>query len=289
MRIKITSGGVSILIALILCSCGGAGKKTWEIVSSQKNAPIAQGGYTGLQVAFSDEKQGAALNGGNYFFTTEDGGMNWKQTKIETNPCLRGPEILGRNLAFVGCNCNPVKYTEDGGATWTVTSLEAYPLISMIDGSTGFMAKARSIIGVAGDLSKPVDVTMPGDYREILAIAAIDARSLLFLDKGGFVRSTADGGKTWEERARLMPKEYALEQYMTAMRFKNANEGLLVAFNTKKGEWRGIRTADGGKTWKEETILDRGVGNIALSKDLGYVTIVPISGADKVIVLRRKA
>jgi hypothetical protein len=215
--------------------------------------------------------------------------MNWEQTMIETTPCLRGPEILGRNLAFVGCNCNPVKYSEDGGATWTATSLKAYPLMSMIDDSTGFLAKARSIVGVAGDLSKPFDVTMPCDYREILAIAAIDARSLFLLDKGGLIRSTADAGKTWTDRLKLAPRDYALEQYMTAMRFKDPNEGLLVVFNAKKGEWRGIRTSDGGKTWKEETILERGAGNIALSKDLGYVTIVPISGADKVIVLRRKA
>jgi photosystem II stability/assembly factor-like uncharacterized protein len=286
MIIKIKIAGVaSILIALLLCSCGS---KPWEIVSSLKTAPSAQGGYTGLQVVFSDAKKGAALNGGNYFFSTEDGGANWRQTKIETNPCLVGPEVLDENRAFVGCNCDPVKYSEDGGATWKATSIEAYPLISMVDLSTGFMAKARSIVGVAGDLSKPVEVTMPADFREILAIAAVDAQSLFFLDKGGFIRFTADMGKTWEERGRFKPQEFALEKYMTAMRFKNANEGLVVIFNTKEGEWRGVRTADGGKSWKEETILDHGVGNVALSKDLGYVTLVPITGENKIIVLRRK-
>jgi len=279
---------MSLMCILAFTACN-SGKSQWEVVSALKTAPSAQGGYTGLQVLFNDDTWGAALNGGNYFFTTADGGATWKETKIITNPCLHGPEVLDRNSVFVGCECDPVKYTSDGGATWNATAIQSYPMISMIDGTTGCMAKARSILSLSGDLSAPAEVPMPAEFREILSIAAISAGRFLFLDKGGAVRITTAGGKTWTLSATLDPKEYALEKTMTGARFARENEGLIVAFSLKKGEWRGLRTTDGGKTWKSEAIFNRGVGSPSISKDLRYVTIVPVAGADRIIVLRRKA
>ncbi len=169
--------------------------KSWNKVLEQSTAGIFFDA-----IAFWDQKHGMVLSdpvaGKFALFTTDDGGLTWKQI-----PSAALPEALLNEGAFAASNsCLTVQGTSniwfatggakvarvfhsvDRGKTWTVAETAMHPT----NASSGIFSlafrDARNGVAVGGDYQKPDGSDLPNALR------------------------TADGGKTWEAIEPSTPK-----------------------------------------------------------------------------------
>ncbi len=101
------------------------------------------------------------------------------------------------------------------------------------------------------------------------------------LDIKGNLHITQDGGETWSSHSLGLdnPKilDYASGPFVNAtpqaaVRFFDADNGLVVLGLSGETNMVALRTADGGKTWTKE-ILIGGLGKPYLSRDGKFLTL----------------
>jgi photosystem II stability/assembly factor-like uncharacterized protein len=282
----------SVLCAAViaLASCGSAGGSGWRIVNRLSTGPSHEGQSGLLEVSFLTEKIGAAVNNGNYFFYTEDGGKNWRETRIETDPCLSIPSMADARTIAVGCQCNTVKISTDAGVTWKATDLTGFPKASMVDASTGFFAKNFAIKTIGSSApGAAIDVAKPEGFGKIVAISAPSAECIAVMDSNGTLAVSGNSGQAWQVRKPIAieGRTFAFGDLFSAIQFKNASEGIVVCFDSAAQEWLALSTADGGSSWKTESLLMSNFGYCSISRDLKFVTIAPMKGDSKIIVLKK--
>jgi photosystem II stability/assembly factor-like uncharacterized protein len=123
-------------------------------------------------------------------------------------------------------------------------------------------------------------------------VAALHLRTPLnayFLDLAGNLFITSDGGETWQKRSLGFENGWQIPElnHSAAMRFTDANNGLIALniIGEGSGQTFALRTADGGKTWVEET-LPVGMGMFHLTRDGRYLTHVDLLNHGKFTLLR---
>ncbi len=173
-----------------------------------------------------------------------DGGKTWK-----ASPDKAGG--FGCILAFSGANTgwfgfgNKFQMTTDGGATWK-------------------------------------DLALPKDVSKVAAISLRTPTDGYLIDSNGVLYITQDGGKTWSSQSLGLDNPsimgfvsggFVNEIPQAAVRFIDADHGLVVLGLSGKANMITLHTADGGKTWKEENLPAKLFGAPYISRDGKFVTV----------------
>ena len=267
--------GVLILI-LFVCVISASAKGQWEVL-----IPKAIDGVKVRMAGFHNEKYGvwggAGDEGAQHY--TLDGGKTW--TAAKTGGCMFSVDIVDVNIIWQSC-LSGTSLTVDGGKNWKVIAKDVGGLASILafaDDKTGWVGKedkykvTRDGGKTWGDLKLPDGVT---------AVAAISLRTPTdgyLISKDGILYITKDCGKTWVSRSLGLKNPVIqgfgnvwVETPQAAVRFTDAKNGLVVLGLSGNDNMIALRTADGGKTWKKESVPAK-TGKPFISRDGKYLTV----------------
>jgi photosystem II stability/assembly factor-like uncharacterized protein len=211
------------------------------------------------EVSFSDAQNGWITGPGSFFYSTNDGGVTWRQVNTGCNAQVFDMQMLDSNFGYAVGHNGYLFRTLNGGAFWDVQKLEVTGQIFGRDESLVSLDLVDRQFAVAagpgGTVFKTTDggdhwisigyPTLPGTFN-IRDIDFIDANLgyVYGIDNDlGHTKTlyrTRNGGATWEW--------ISLGQRGggTTIQFIDAQRGWLTADNRT-----GLRTLDGGVTWTE--------------------------------------
>jgi photosystem II stability/assembly factor-like uncharacterized protein len=222
-------------------------------------------------IGFLDEKTGFAYYGNDVLKST-DGGNAWVKSGHSPNRCVQAFEVIDANTVVTDCTCSPAQISEDSGKTWRELSITRAQVLSFRGQDTAWSGFGIECINL--NAGKATTVELPDGFSKAIALAVVSADRACALDTAGEVWLAGVTPGSWKQTAFALPKDdYLLESFLIALRFADEQNGLLVVWNKKLGEWTGFRTRDGGATWAAETIVKAKPGPCYISPDISFVTI----------------
>jgi photosystem II stability/assembly factor-like uncharacterized protein len=135
-------------------------------------------------------------------------------------------------------------------------------------------------------------ITLPAGAGKVASMSLRTPKDGYLIDSAGMLYITSDGGKTWTPKSLGFTNPEILgfgsgpfinETPKAAVRFTDADNGVVVLGLKGKTSMIALRTNDGGNTWKEET-LPVELGTPYLSPDSRFLTIN--NWGDGLIVLK---
>ena len=172
----------------------------------------------------------------------------------------------------------------DGGKTWKITSVKAGGMaciLAFADAKTGWVGSGTKFQMTTDGGATWEELALPKDVSKVAAISLRTPTDGYLIDGNGILHITQDGGKTWSSRSLGLDNPsimgfvsggFVNETPQAAVRFMDANHGLVVLGLAGKTSMVVLRTADGGKTWKEES-LPAELGKPYLSRDGKFLTV----------------
>jgi len=232
---------------------------------------------------------------------TTNGGQTWQ--KVGSVPSdVKSIQFFDSNNGVLVCNSGSpgggrLMTTANGGATWTVATCfftiyngQPWPCN---DNFTALHFPSRSFGGAVGAWVGPASFTstdggatwkelaLPKDIAKVAAISLRTPTEGYVVDANGMLYITKDGGKSWSSHSLGLSSPNIMgfssgpfinETPQAAVRFQDANHGVVILGLSGKSNLIALRTADGGKTWKEETIPAE-PGTPYLSRDGKFLTV----------------
>jgi photosystem II stability/assembly factor-like uncharacterized protein len=183
----------------------------------------------------------------------------------------------------------------DGGRIWQAASSigggYTAPYISFLDAQTGWIAtRDPCLLWATSDGGKTwTEITPPEELTILAGISLRTAMDGYLLDDTGVLCTTQDGGQSWSLQTLGLDSKIvtAYELALTAMRFTDANHGVVVlSLEGGGGKALILRTADGGKTWKQED-APVPTGTLYLTHDGETLTVID-RPSRLIVVLRHK-
>jgi photosystem II stability/assembly factor-like uncharacterized protein len=164
---------------------------------------------------------------GGKILNTSDGGNNWTIQPSGTESALYSVDFGDDNSGWVVGQDGLILHTGDGGKSWKPQESNA-----TFEDADGALKRAY-----------------------LFAVDAIDAKTAYAVGDRSMLTMTTDGGETWTAHKVAMEADLSGGQSLAAadpifydVKFADAQNGWIV------GEFGKImRTADGGKTWREQT------------------------------------
>lgn len=190
-----------------------------------------------------------------------------------------------------------VSVSTDGGKTWKAIAEKAGGMgciLSFADAKTGWLGFGDKFQMTADGGATWNDLALPAGVSKVAAISLRTQKDGYLLDANGVLHSTKDGGKTWASNSLglnapniqgFASGPFINETPQAAVRFTDASNGLVVLGLAGKTGMIALRTTDGGKTWKEET-LSAGFGAPYISRDGKYITVNRWN--ERLVLLRHK-
>lgn len=187
------------------------------------------------------------------------------------------------------CGMKNLSVSKDGGKTWTAITGKAGGMgciLAFADAKTGWLGFGDKFEMTADGGATWKELTLPKGVSKVAAISLRTPMDGYLLDANGVLHITQDGGKTWSSRGDdgilsglnkptimgFASGAFINETPQAAVRFVDANHGLVVLGLSGKTSLVAYRTADGGKTWKEETLPSE-LGKPYLSRDGKFVSV----------------
>ncbi len=182
------------------------------------------------------------------------------------------------------CGLKNVSVSTDGGKTWKAIAEKAGGmgcLITFADAKTGWFGSGNKFQMTTDGGATWNELVLPQNVTKVAAISLRTPTEGYLLDADGVLHITKDGGKSWTARSLGIEKPNILgfgsgpfinEIPQAAVRFSDANHGLVVLGLSGKSNLIALRTADGGKTWKEE-VVPAELGTPYLSRDGKFLTV----------------
>ncbi len=179
---------------------------------------------------------------------------------------------------------NNVSVSTDGGKTWKAVADKAGGmgcLLAFADADTGWLGFGDKFQVTTDGGATWKDLALPEGVSKVAAISLRTPEDGYLLDDAGILHVTQDGGKTWSSRPLGLDNPGILgfasgafvnETPQAAVRFVDAGHGLVVLGLSGNANLVAFRTADGGKTWKKES-LPAEVGKPYLSRDCKFLTV----------------
>ena len=173
----------------------------------------------------------------------------------------------------------------DGGETWKPIEGKAGGwgcVLAFVDAKTGILGFGKKFEMTTDGGATWNELALPDDVSKVSAISLRTARDGYLLDDKGVLYVTADGGKTWTSKSLgldnpgimgFVTEGFVNEIPQAAVRFTDADNGLVVLGLSGKDTMTALHTTDGGKTWKEESLPTTFFGAPYISRDGKFVTI----------------
>jgi photosystem II stability/assembly factor-like uncharacterized protein len=185
------------------------------------------------------------------------------------------------------CGMKTVSVSTDGGKTWKAIAEKAGGMgciLSFADAKTGWLGFSQKFEMTTDGGATWKQVTLPKEVSRVAAVSLRTQKDGYLIDQDGVLYVTQDAGNTWSPRSLGLtspgikgfvdPKSpFINETPQAAVRFTDANHGLVVLGLTGKTNMIALRTADGGKTWKEETLPVDFLGIPYISRDGKSLTV----------------
>ncbi|NLA74467.1 MAG: hypothetical protein GX846_03155 [Deltaproteobacteria bacterium] len=269
--------GVLMSILFIGASLATA-QDTWEVV-----IPKAIEGIKVRMAAFHDENfgvwGGAGDDGAQHY--TVDGGKTWVMAK--TGGCMFSVDVVDVNTIWQSC-LSGTSLTTDGGKNWKVIAKDIGGMASILafaDAKTGWVGSGEKFKMTTDSGATWTDLALPKDAAAVAAISLRTMTDGYLLDKNGTLFITKDGGKSWTSASLGLTDPviqgfgsggWINETPEAAVRFTDENNGLVVLGLAGKANMIALRTADGGKSWKEESVPAK-PGKPFISRDGRFLTV----------------
>ncbi len=177
-----------------------------------------------------------------------------------------------------------VSVSTDGGKTWKAIAEKAGGMgciLSFADAKTGWLGFGNKFQMTSDGGATWKELALPAEVTKTAAVSLRTPTEGYLVDQDGVLHVTQDGGKTWSSRSLglnapgikgFASGAFINETPQAAVRFTDANHGLVVLGLSGKTNMIALRTADGGKTWKEES-LPAETGTPYLSRDGKFLTV----------------
>jgi photosystem II stability/assembly factor-like uncharacterized protein len=268
-----------ILISILFIGVNMASAQgQWEVV-----IPKAIEGIKVRMAAFHDENfgvwGGAGDDGAQHY--TLDGGKTW--TMAKTGGCMFSVDVVDVNIIWQSC-LSGTSLTTDGGKNWKVIAKDVGGMASILafaDDKTGWVGSGTKFKMTSDGGETWSDLALPKDVTAVAAISLRTPKDGYLLDKSGILYITGDGGKSWTS-CPLGLKDPVIQGFGSggwinetpeaAIRFTDANNGLIALGLSDKESMIALRTADGGKSWKEEAVPAK-KGKPFISRDGRFLTV----------------
>jgi photosystem II stability/assembly factor-like uncharacterized protein len=182
------------------------------------------------------------------------------------------------------CGMKNLSLSTDGGKTWKAIGDKAGGMgciLAFADTKTGWLGSGAKFEMTADGGVTWKELALPKDVIKVAAISLRTTTDGYLLDGDGILHITQDGGKTWSSRSLGLDNPsimgfasggFVNETPQAAVRFVDADHGLVVLGLSGRTSMVALRTADGGKTWEEES-LPAELGKPYLSRDGKYLTV----------------
>ena len=253
-------------------------QEKWEVV-----IPKTIEGVKVRMAAFNNENfgvwGGAGDDGAQHY--TLDGGKTW--TMAKTGGCMFSVDIVDVNIIWQSC-LSGTSLTLDGGKNWKVIAKDVGGMASILafaDEKTGWVGSGSKFKMTTDGGATWNDLTLPGDVTAAAAISLRTPTDGYLIGKNGVLYITQDGGKTWTSSSLGLENPVILgfgsggwinETPQAAVRFTDASNGLVVLGLDGNDSMIALRTADGGKTWKKESVPAK-LGKPFISRDGRFLTV----------------
>jgi photosystem II stability/assembly factor-like uncharacterized protein len=182
------------------------------------------------------------------------------------------------------CGMKNVSVSTDGGKTWKAIAEKAGGMgciLSFADANTGLFGFGAKFQMTADGGATWNELALPQDVNKVAAISLRTPKDGYLVDKDGMLHITQDGGKSWSSKSLgldapsimgFVSGGFVNEIPQAAVRFFDSNHGLVVLGLSGKTNLVALRTADGGKSWKEES-LPSGLGAPYISHNGKFLTV----------------
>lgn len=261
---------------------------SWEIIH-QTEASLQT-----FTAAFLDDKFGVTVgHAGDPRYTT-DGGQTWLSGE-NISFDLDGLDVVDENVIWASGRNVQIRVSIDGGQTWQAASSigdgHTAPYISFLDARIGWVATRdpRRLWATSDGGQTWTEITLPEKLVTLAGISLRTATDGYLLDDTGVLYTTQDGGQSWSLQTLGLDSKIvtAYELPLTAMRFTDVDHGLVVlSLEGGGGKALVLRTADGGKIWKQED-APVPTGTLHLTHDGETLTVIDRLSR-LIIVLRHK-
>lgn len=190
-----------------------------------------------------------------------------------------------------------VSVSKDGGKTWKALEGKAGGMgciLSFANANTGWHGFGAKFEMTTDGGATWKELVLPKEVSKVAAISLRTPQDGYLVDAAGMLHITQDGGKTWVSRSLGLNAPNILgfgggpfvnETPQAAVRFVDAKNGLVILGLSGKDKMMALRTADGGKTWKEEALPAR-LGTPYISRDGKVVAVNKWN--DGIVLLQRK-
>jgi photosystem II stability/assembly factor-like uncharacterized protein len=182
------------------------------------------------------------------------------------------------------CGMKNVSVSTDGGKTWKAIAEKAGGmgcLLTFADPKTGLFGFGTKFQMTTDGGATWKELALPKDANNAAAISLRTPTDAYLVDKDGVLHITKDGGTTWTSRSLglnspsimgFVTGGFVNETPQAAVRFSDADHGLVVLGLSGETKMIALRTADGGKTWKKES-LPAELGKPYISRDGKFLTV----------------
>lgn len=192
---------------------------------------------------------------------TSDGGMTWRRSFRSSAQLVTDVHAVNSSAAWLVStdmsgllglgalgSTSRLHHTLDGGATWTTTTLSAPAVPYAIAGSDDGLCAVGSGVFTSGDGGSTWLSQTSGAGYLFAAAQAVSTTDVWAVDYVGGVVHSSDGVH-WEELS--APQRWS--QTLNDVSFSDPDHGWLVGSSAATEQALILHTADGGKTWAEQT------------------------------------
>lgn len=299
MDVKLTKAlSWMIFTGILFCSPINinANLNDWEPITQIKVPEMSPGQQPiNNAVGFYNQSFGIMVGNGGEAHYTMDGGKTWLRSECQSQGDRCGLEILNETMAWSCGDLSQVVTTDNGALNWQLVGTfggghnDSCRFLSFIDSRIGWIASFNKLGMTTDGGYHWVEIPLPKALKGITGIALQSENTGYIFDisDGGNLYRTNDCGKIWvKHRIGIKKKSYPVSiidlNPLTAMRFNNNNQGLIV-INIIGGLWEMI-TSDGGNHWRQGPVPGKN-GSLFLAPDGKTLTICSF---DNVITLLRR-